>query len=158
MTRMQEAVLTAVLLVATQVHGAAFVPRHLASTTTFRHTVVTPSAREDFYHEPHFEVAATASSAVSSDTMEVDRIKTCAQQGECTVEEMDRMIADLERRGSETNPALKEALLLQKKLALLQKELDKSVQSDAPKYSFATTDHAFEHYVDYKDMGTYESH
>jgi len=57
--------------------------------------------------------------------------------------------------------ALKHALLLQRELASLKNELDESVKPDAPKYSFRTAqtpDHAFGHYVDYKDMGAYESH
>lgn len=47
--------------------------------------------------------------------------------------------------------------MLQRELASLKHELDESVKPDAPKYAFAM-DHAFEHYVDYKDMGAYESH
>ena len=54
--------------------------------------------------------------------------------------------------------ALKQALLLQRELASLKEELSESVKPDEPKYSVGTSDHSFQHYVDYKDIGTFESH
>lgn len=55
--------------------------------------------------------------------------------------------------------ALKQALVLQRELATLQQELNKSVQPEwSPKHDFPKADHAFEHYIDYKDIGAYESH
>lgn len=54
------------------------------------------SVRQDFYHEPHFEVA----SPVQVDTINksMDKMLECAQQGECSVEELDRMIAGTSER------------------------------------------------------------
>lgn len=83
----------ALLLLPTRVQGrAAFVSR---STSLRQYSVVTrPSARDDFYHEPHFEVMQSASSSSVLDAPPQDsRMLECAQQGECSVEEMDRMIA-----------------------------------------------------------------
>lgn len=73
------------LSVVVVVEGAAFVSRSVG----MRKPCLTfmKSAREDFYHEPHFSV--TIAPAVDK----MDRMLDCAQQGECSVEEMDRMIA-----------------------------------------------------------------
>lgn len=84
MIRLNAAIVTVLAVV--HVHGAAFVSR-----TQIRHhtTFVTRSARDDFYHEPHFEVAATLTKVEPS----YDKMMDCAHGGECTVQEMDRMIA-----------------------------------------------------------------
>ena len=64
----------------------------------------------------------------------------------------------IELKGNTGMKALKQALLLQRELASLKDELQESVKPDEPKYSVGTYDHSFQHYVDYKDIGAYESH
>jgi len=85
-------IFTLLLLAAPQYscYGAAFVSRFAAKC----HSTVTSSARDDFYHEPHFEVSASAvASEIVDEPMTLDRMLACAHEGECTVQEMDRMIA-----------------------------------------------------------------
>lgn len=48
------------------------------------------SARDDFFHTPHFQVMEEPMAAQDSS---LDRMLECAHEGECSVEEMDRMIA-----------------------------------------------------------------
>eukprot|EP00544_Gedaniella_sp_CCMP2646_P015785 CAMPEP_0202486614 /NCGR_PEP_ID=MMETSP1361-20130828/5128_1 /ASSEMBLY_ACC=CAM_ASM_000849 /TAXON_ID=210615 /ORGANISM="Staurosira complex sp., Strain CCMP2646" /LENGTH=113 /DNA_ID=CAMNT_0049115797 /DNA_START=170 /DNA_END=511 /DNA_ORIENTATION=- len=112
------------------------------------------SARDDFYHEPHFQVLERES--VAKEPLSYNRMLECAQQGDCSVEEMEHMLAEL--KGNTGMKALKQALLLQRELASLKDELQESVKPDEPKYSVGTYDHSFQHYVDYKDIGAYESH
>lgn len=113
----------------------------------------------------------------------------CAEQGECTVEEMDRMIQgtawaattfvgrngdssysvslitsvfslELEKKNEESKKVLKQALMLQRELASLKGVLRDMVDTveERTKSVRDTEDHSFQHFVDYKGIGAYESH
>ena len=51
------------------------------------------SARDDFYHEPHFQVLERES--VAKEPLSYNRMLECAQQGDCSVEEMEHMLAGM---------------------------------------------------------------
>lgn len=72
------------LLAASGVDGAAFVSSSQAS----RKPSFVASARANFYHEPHFETLPLVVEKIP-----YNRMLDCAQQGTCTMQEMDDMIA-----------------------------------------------------------------
>lgn len=79
----------------------------------------------------------------------------CRRQSYST---LDLLLFVIDLNENKEKAALKQALVLQRELASLKKELSESVKPESPKHDFPRADHAFEHYVDYKDIGAYESH
>jgi hypothetical protein len=71
--------------------ASAFIPRSDSRLTSLCTRLM--SARDDFYHEPHFQVLERES--VAKEPLSYNRMLECAQQGECSVEEMERMIAGM---------------------------------------------------------------
>lgn len=75
-------------------------------------------------------------------------------------ESLVHTLIDLDK--DEERQTLKEALVLQRELALVKHELDEQMtphENESKKSpSFPQPNHAFQHYVDYKDIGIYESH
>jgi hypothetical protein len=67
---------------------------------------------------------------------------------------------ELETKNEESKKVLKHALTLQRELASLKgllRDMDDTIEEHT-KSVRDTEDHSFQHYVDYKGIGAYESH
>jgi hypothetical protein len=69
-------------------------------------------------------------------------------------------LLELEKKNEESKKVLKQALMLQRELASLKGVLRDMVDTveERTKSVRDTEDHSFQHFVDYKGIGAYESH
>mmetsp|Transcript_13077 Transcript_13077/g.15699 ORF Transcript_13077/g.15699 Transcript_13077/m.15699 type:complete len:174 (-) Transcript_13077:89-610(-) len=135
------------------------------------------TAKSDFYRDAHFDFKSEISD--QSEAFDMDKIVKCAESGEgCSVEEMSRMVRELENLNKEcenldgtdcsveaveNRNVLKKAISLQHELALVRDEISKSdsmrsLKGNGEECKSRMTDHAFGRYIDYRKEAEYESH